>query len=67
MMEITCTKGQTWDVLALNHLGDEFRMDELLSENQYFHSDILTFENGDKISIPERVIEEISIIKSPWG
>lgn len=67
MMEIKCTKGQTWDVLALNHLGDEFRIDELLSENQYFHSDVLTFENGDKISIPERVVEEISIIKSPWG
>jgi hypothetical protein len=61
-----CNQGETWDYISYIIFGDEFKMDLLMEQNQYYHSDTLSFEFGDTINIPEYLVIENSIIKSPW-
>lgn len=62
-----CTEGQTWDVIAYDQLGDCFAMDSLLDANSYYHTDVVTFSDGDEITIPDSVVVETATISSPWG
>lgn len=61
-----CNQGETWDYVSYIVFGDEFKMDLLLEQNQYYHSETLSFDFGDSINIPESLVIENSIIKSPW-
>lgn len=52
MKEITAAQGQTWDMLAKIHMGDEiFTKDVMLANCEL--SDIAIFDGGEMVRIPE--------------
>lgn len=74
MQYITAKDGQTWDYIALQATGQEFDMDLLINANKYALYDVITFADGDVVSIPDEVVQTaasvqsaFSIIESPWG
>ena len=52
MKEITAAQGQTWDMLAKIHMGDEiFTKDVMLANCEL--SDTAIFDGGETVRIPE--------------
>ena len=52
MKEITAAQGQTWDMIAKIHMGDEVFTKDVMLENPEL-SDITIFDGGETINIPE--------------
>lgn len=61
-----CNQNETWDYISYLIFNDEFQMDLLLENNDYYYSDCLSFDLGDSIVIPDDVVLEQAIIKAPW-
>lgn len=59
-------EGETWDSIAYDLFDDSFVMDNVLEANAYDFYDVLTFDDGDVLSIPAKVIKESAIISNPW-
>lgn len=66
-MQYLTKKNQTWDYIAFVTIGDEMAMDAVILQNDYYYSDVLTFEDGDVVNIPDVVFQEVAVIPSPWG
>lgn len=66
-MQYDAKDGQTWDYVAYLTTGDEMSMDAIISNNDYYYSNVVTFEDGDIVEIPDMVIQEVAIIPSPWS
>lgn len=66
-MKYMTHKGQTWDYVAYQTTGEEMAMDAIISANEYYYSDVITFDDGDILNIPDVVIQEVAVIPSPWG
>lgn len=64
-MIYTCSQGDTWDSVAFKAYGDEFLFPQIMEENRDY-ADVVTFEGGEKIDIPDRLVVENSIIATPW-
>jgi len=52
MKQIIASQGQTWDMIAKIHLGDEVFTKDVMLEN-CDKSDIVIFDGGEVINIPE--------------
>ena len=65
----TTTKDMTWDLIAKETLGDEFRLDELMSTQvaKDFSSPIYSFvvAEGTTIDVPQTK-QERNEFKAPW-
>ena len=53
----TCTAGDNWGGIAYKLWADEMQMHRLIAENPLY-SDVLTFEGGEKLLVPEGVSEK---------
>lgn len=66
MKQYIATNGDTWDSIAYKVYGDEFMCDQLCAANSRKHEDIVMFEGGEVVDIPETVTNPLSVIKAPW-
>lgn len=65
-MIIEASNGLTWDKIAYDFIGNEFYLDSVIQLNSYLYSDVLAFEGGENINIPESLATEPVIISAPW-
>jgi phage tail protein X len=77
-MIYTATQGDTWDSIAFKTVGDEFQFEALIKSN-YELSEIVQFLGGEKVNIPDSVINtytmngvnssttKVRVIEAPWG
>jgi len=57
--EITAAQGQTWDMLAKIHMGDEIFTRDVMMANCEM-SDTVIFDGGEIVKIPENTdIDEV--------
>lgn len=56
------TQGDTWDLIAYREYGREFHVNELINANPSL-SDVIIFEGGEEVVIPD-VKEETT--STPW-
>lgn len=66
-MQYRTHNGQTWDYVAYQTTGEEMAMDAIILANDYYYSDVITFDDGDILNIPDVVIQEVAVIPSPWS
>ena len=65
MANIYTTKsGDMWDMIALKVLGNEMYMSELI-ENNYKYRNVMIFEAGIKLNIPEISTQKVKNLP-PW-
>lgn len=65
-MVITATNESTWDIIAVQAGLTEFAMDDIMSENSYAYSDVITFEGGEQIQVTSNPVVQNQIIAAPW-
>lgn len=58
--------GDTWDSVAYKTTGNEFLCDIIRQANSSLFSDVVIFEGGERLNIPESIQAEIKTIKTPW-
>lgn len=58
------TAGETWDIIAYNVYGSEFRMTELLRANPTLRA-IVVFDAGVTVNLPEVVVPTATSLP-PW-
>lgn len=62
----------TWDAAALETLGSEFYMTDLMTAQKVTSAtgesilDYLVFDGGLEIEVPDAVIQETEYFKAPW-
>lgn len=66
-MQYRTHNGQTWDYVAYQTTGEEMAMDAIILSNDYYYSDVITFDDGDILNIPDVVIQDVAVIPSPWS
>lgn len=59
--------GDTWDSIAFKTIGDEFMCDKVAAANSRDYSDVVMFEGGERIVIPDILVKQSTIIKAPWS
>ena len=76
-MKYTCTQGDCWDSIALKIFQNEMIYPQLLEINREF-SDVICFNGGEVLEIPDQMIVDelfitkpyqsnsISVINAPW-
>ena len=61
-----------WDEAALEILGSEFAMMDLLAAQPILNSDgssildYIVFDSGTEVNIPDSVEQEVQYFKAPW-
>lgn len=68
MTNYTTKSGDMWDSIAYNLLGSESFVDDLISSNLDY-ANVVVFDSGVVLSIPEVVTEEATGIDNtlpPW-
>lgn len=66
-MKYTAVNGDTWDSIAFKTYDDEFMCDEIRAANSRNYSDVLIFDGGEIIEVPEFLSPKQEIIKAPWS
>lgn len=66
MRTVIAADGDTYDSIAYRTVGDEFKCDEIRKANAYSYSDVVIFEGGEHIVIPDNTVVETTIIRAPW-
>lgn len=66
MRKFLASDGDTWDSVAYKTTGDEFQCDAIRQLNEREYGDILVFEGGEILKIPEDVAKKSKFIKTPW-
>lgn len=56
----------TWDSIAYDALNSELQMDLIAKINRRDYADVVTFEGGEKIVIPDSAYQATTIIEPPW-
>jgi len=62
-MEYIAKTGDRWDLIAYRFLGDAKKAGLLIEKNP--HLNILEFEGGEKVYIPEAVKEKPEEVETP--
>lgn len=65
-MKYTAAKGDTWDSISYKVYGDEFQFPFIMEANRN-HSDVVVFDGGESVVIPDRVVVENAVIATPWS
>lgn len=66
MKTVIAANGDTWDSIAYKYLGDEFQCDLVMEANARHYSDVLVFDGGERLQIPDEIVSVSNIIKAPW-
>lgn len=61
----TAAAGETWDQIAFKYYTDEFKASALMQANVNF-KDVLIFEGGEVLTIPELEDETAPETLPPW-
>lgn len=64
-MIYTCSQGDTWDSVAFKVYNNEFLFPQIMDANRPF-ADMVMFEGGEKITIPDKVYIENNLVSTPW-
>lgn len=64
MSEYIAKQGDTWDLISYNVYGSEYHMQELILAN-YQYVDVVVFDGGEILSIPEISVADTSLL-APW-
>jgi hypothetical protein len=65
-MIIVATHESTWDMIAVQAGLDEFAMTDIMADNSYAYSDVITFDGGEQIQITTNPVVQNQIIAAPW-
>ena len=77
-MQYTARNNEAWDSIAYSAFKNEFLFPDILEENRQYN-DVLIFEGGEVITIPENVVtnenilinpfqnNQLTIIRPPWA
>lgn len=77
-MKYIASTNETWDSIAYKAFKNEFLFTDILEANRQYN-DVLIFDGGEEIEIPERVVtsnnilinpfqtQESMIIRAPWS
>lgn len=65
-MVITATNESTWDIIAVQAGLTEFAMTDIMTDNSYAYSDVITFDGGEQIQITTNPVVQNQIIAAPW-
>lgn len=65
-MKYTCSHGETWDIPALKQYGEELMCDYVRENNSYYFSDLVSFDGGEIIDLPDEGIVTAATIAPPW-
>lgn len=65
MRNYTTVNGDTWDQIALDFFGDEKALSGLIAANPQ-HSDVVVFEAGVELVIPEKSAVTLPETLPPW-
>lgn len=66
MMTYITTNGDTWDSISYKCYGSEFLYQQIMDINRQF-SDVVIFEGGEEIQVPDNIFMENVIIPSAWS
>lgn len=61
----TAAAGETWDQIAFKYYTDEFQASALIKANKKY-KDVLIFEGGEVLTIPEQEEEAAPDTLPPW-
>lgn len=64
MSTYTAKQGDTWDLISYKAYGSEYHMQELILAN-YAYVDVVIFDGGEVLSIPEISSTDTSTL-APW-
>lgn len=64
MGEYIAKQGDTWDLISYNVYGNEYHMSTLILAN-YIYVDVVVFEGGEILRIPELNTTDTSKL-APW-
>lgn len=64
-MRYVCSQGDTWDSIAYKAYGDEMIFPQIMEANRGM-ADVVMFDGGEIVDIPDRIIIENTIISRPW-
>lgn len=67
MRQYIAVNGDTWDSIAYKFYNDEFLFARLQQENQREYPDMIMFEGGEIVQIPDVLNAESKVYKAPWG
>lgn len=65
MSVYTASQGDTWDSISYKITGDEFQFIKFVESN-YDLREIVVFEGGEVVTIPDDVQNYEIVIESPW-
>ena len=63
----TAVHGDTWDSIAYKTVGDEFLCDQICAANAREHEGVVMFDGSEKVTIPDIVVAQSTVIKAPWS
>lgn len=64
-MIYTCAQGDTWDSIAYKAYSNEMLFPAIMEANRQY-SDVVVFDGGEQVAVPERVEGATTIIAAPW-
>lgn len=59
------TQGDTWDSIAYKTTGDEFQFVTIIENNRDL-CDVVQFDGGERVYIPDSIDNIYRIATSPW-
>ena len=57
---------ETWDLPAFKKYGSEFMCDYVRSMNDYDYFDVVAFDGGEEIELPQQGVVTVATIAPPW-
>lgn len=66
MRTIVASKDLCWDSIAYETFRDEFYFEQIMQANWRL-SDVISFEGGESVIIPDYIEVDNNIIASPWN
>lgn len=64
-MKYVAVQGDTWDSIAYKAFGDEFMFPQIMDANRDYY-DVVIFEGGESIDIPDKIVTENKLVASPF-
>lgn len=59
------SSGDTWDSIAYKAFEDEFMFPQIMESNRKYY-DIVIFEGGEQLVIPDKIVTENKLVASPF-
>lgn len=66
MKKIIASQDLCWDSIAYNTYQDEFYFEQIIQANWRL-SDVVSFDGGESVIIPDSIEVDNQIVASPWS